>query len=420
MRGPRVGRSRLLPLWIVQCAVCVGLATVAPGMAQVNMPDPSMINGKAIPGPELPDGVVTVRVVRESIGNNISGQEVRVVIGGTTRTAKTDEQGRAEFKDLPRDQGRAEATVDGERLSSDPFTAPSSGGLRVILIAGIAKAAARKAQEEAQSLAEPPVKGIVVLGSGTRVLLDFQDDALQVFYVLEILNSARTRVDIGGPLVIDLPRGAARASVLEGSSPQASVSGDRVTVTGPFASGKTAVQVGFVLDYGGSHYAFEQKWPAALEQVTMALEKVGPVSMASSQFATTSEVRTDDGRPYLLGNGPGLSVGSTLKVELTGLPAHNPVPRYTALGVAVVILGWGGWMAFSGGGRSLEARQRLVAKRNTLLGDLARLEERRRAGDESPKQAGRRLKLLGDLEQIYGELDEVGTGPGGGDEGVAA
>ena len=61
-----------------------------------------------------------------------------------------------------------------------------------------------------------------------------------------------------------------------------------------------------------------------------------------------------------------------------------------------------------------------MARRNTLLGDLARLEERRRAGDESPKQAARRLKLLADLEQIYGELDEVGTGPGGGDEGVAA
>jgi hypothetical protein len=388
--------------------------------AQVNMPDPSQIHGKAIPAPELPDGIVTVRVVRESIGNNVPGQEVSVIIGGTTRKAKTNDQGRAEFRDLPRDQGHAEATVDGERLTSDPFTAPATGGLRVILVAGIEKAKARKAEEERLANAEPPVKGIVVLGSGTRVLLDFQDDALQVFYLLDILNNARTRVDIGGPLILDLPRGAARAAALEGSSPLASVNGDRVTVRGPFPSGRTPVQIGFTLDYTGSRYRLEQKWPAALEQLTVALEKVASVSMTSPQFSTTGEVRTDDGTPYLLANGPSLPAGATLQVDLTGLPAHSRVPRYTALGLAVLILAWGVWMALGARGRDQDARQRLVARRNTLLGDLARLEERRRAGDESPKHAARRLRLMGELEQIYGELDEAGGRPGGGGEGVAA
>src|SRR4030095_5543899 len=62
--------------------------------AQINMPDPSLIHGKALPAPELPSGTVTVRVVREAIGNNIADQDVRVTVGGMTRTARTDDQGR--------------------------------------------------------------------------------------------------------------------------------------------------------------------------------------------------------------------------------------------------------------------------------------------------------------------------------------
>src|SRR5688572_18646753 len=101
-----------------------------------DMPDPSLIHGRAIPASELGDGIVTVRVVREAIGNNVPGQQVHVIIGGTRRSATTDGQGRAEFNTLPRgDEGRAEVTVDGELLTSQPFRVPSSGGLRVILVA---------------------------------------------------------------------------------------------------------------------------------------------------------------------------------------------------------------------------------------------------------------------------------------------
>ena len=111
------------------------------------MPDPSLIHGKAIPAPELANGTVTVRVVREAIGNNVTGQEVRLTVAGSVRTAKTDEQGRAEFSTLTSGaEGRAEATVNGEQLVSDPFMVPATGGLRVILVAGLKEAAARAAR----------------------------------------------------------------------------------------------------------------------------------------------------------------------------------------------------------------------------------------------------------------------------------
>src|SRR5690349_9470453 len=172
-------------------AIGLGLWALGAGSAnaQVNMPDPSLINGKAIPAPELSAGTVTVRVVRESIGNNISGQLVTVTSGATKREAKTDDQGRANFDNLEAGvEARAEAVVNGERLLSDPFTPPASGGLRVILVSGLKEAAARKAQEDAAAAAAPPVKGVVVFSPNSRVMFEFRDDNLEVFYVLEILN----------------------------------------------------------------------------------------------------------------------------------------------------------------------------------------------------------------------------------------
>src|SRR5688572_3629631 len=96
------------------CALSLGLCAsiVMSAAAQVNMPDPALIHGKALPAPELPAGTVTVRVVREAIGNNIVGQEVVVTSGSTTRTAKTDAQGRATFDNLEQGvEARAEAVV---------------------------------------------------------------------------------------------------------------------------------------------------------------------------------------------------------------------------------------------------------------------------------------------------------------------
>ena len=197
--------------WRLGVAAAVVALLVATVAAAQDMPDPSLIHGRALPAPELRDGTVTVRVVREAIGNDAPGQQVRVTVGGTVKTATTDEQGRAEFIGLPAGEARAETTVDGEKLESQSFAVPASGGLRVILVAGITKAAERKKQEEAAALKAPAAKGVVTLGDDSRILMEFQDDTLWAYYVLEIVNSARTRVDIGGPLRIELPPEAAGA-----------------------------------------------------------------------------------------------------------------------------------------------------------------------------------------------------------------
>ena len=47
--------------------------------AQVAMPDAAQMSGMPLPAPELPNATVTVRVVRERMGNNVPGQEVTLV-----------------------------------------------------------------------------------------------------------------------------------------------------------------------------------------------------------------------------------------------------------------------------------------------------------------------------------------------------
>ena len=375
------------------------------------MPDPSVINGKAIPAGELTTGTVTVRVVREALGNNVVGQQVTLTINGETKKATTDEQGRAEFKGLSAgSNARAEADVKGEKLQSDSFVVPSAGGLRVILVAGLADAAARKQKEAAEAAAAPPVKGQVVLGGNSRIIFEFPDDLMRVYYMLEIVNNARARVDIGGPLIIDLPKGAAGASPLEGSSPQATVAGSRITVTGPFASGVTNVQIGFQLPFNSSSITLEQKYPVPLEQVTVGSEKIAGLSFNSPQFSSVGDVKGDNGTTFLLASGPGIPAGGALRVEVGGLPVHSSVPRYAALGTAFAIALFGIWLALPGQKGTRDAHKRLVARRDALLTELAQIEERSRAGRETPKDTTRRPRVLAELEQIYGELDEASPG----------
>jgi hypothetical protein len=237
-------KGNLLPFYAARKWIAiVAIVAAVPAYAQVNMPDPSAIAGQPLPAPELPNATVSIRVVRERMGNNVAGQDVTLNVGSTPRTAKTDAQGRAQFDGIPPGTVvQATTTVDGEVLTSQPFSVPGTGGVRVALIAGIATAAAREKAAAEAAAREPARPGVVELGPESRVVVEFQDDTLTVFYLLEILNNARTPIDIGGPLLIELPTGASGPSIMQGSSPNASVRGDLLTVTGPFAPGVTSVR----------------------------------------------------------------------------------------------------------------------------------------------------------------------------------
>jgi hypothetical protein len=61
---------------------------------------------------------------------------------------------------------------------------------------------------------------------------------------------------------------------MEGSSPLASVTGPRVRVNGPFPSGTTFVQIGYVLPLKNGTLELTQPFPAALDHLGVIVKKV--------------------------------------------------------------------------------------------------------------------------------------------------
>ena len=370
------------------------------------MPDPSAIAGVPLPAPELPNATVSVRVVRERMGNNLAKQEVTLTVGSTPHKATTDEQGRAQFTGItPGTIVQATATVDGEVLTSQQFSVPATGGVRVALIAGIATAAAREKAAAEAAAREPARPGVVEIGADSRVVVEFQDDMLTVFYLLEIVNNARTPIDTGGPLLFELPTGAAGASVMQGSSPNVVVQGDVLTITGPFPPGKTIAQMGFTLPQAGESISIRQQWPAAMAQVFVGVEKISnDLRMSSPQLTDTREMTTEQGAVFIMGTGGRINAGQELVINLSGVPAHSRTPRNLALAAVALIFAAGGWLAF-GPRKPAAPDEKLSARREKLMNDMVALERKRRQQPLSPADEARLQKVTAELERVVAELD---------------
>jgi hypothetical protein len=388
------------------------------GAGAQQMPDPSRMAGVPLPAPELADSSVSIRLMREQLGNNIAGHPVRLKVAGSAKTAETDAQGRALFTGLaPGSTVQAEAVVDGESLQSQEFAVPSRGGIRVALISGLKAAADRERAAAEAGAKEPPRSGIVMFGGESRIIAEFQDDNLQVFYILDIVNGARTPIDTGGPLVIELPREATGATIMQGSSRLAGVNGRFVTVTGPFPPGTTPVQVGYTLPHYSDVVTIEQKWPAAMDQIFVAVEKVGALTIASPQLPDQQEAAAS-GQTFVMGRGGRLNAGQPLTLTLSGLPHRDMTMRNAGLAVAALVLALGGWAAFTGAPVKRAQSAHLDARREKLFNELVELERQRKTGrvDEN-RYASKRQTLMAQLERVLGQLDRP---PSGGGEDLAA
>lgn len=391
--------------------VFVLLAAAMPGVrAQVAMPDASQLSGVPLPAPELAPGTISIRLVRERMGNNVTGHDVSVTANGRTQTAATDAQGRAEFGGFaPGTTVVASATVDGEMLVSEELLVPERGGIRVALVAGVAEAAARERAAAEAAAKEPARQGVVVLGGQSRVIIEFQNDVLTVFYLLDITNNARTPIDPGQPLDIVLPSVATNPSLMEGSSRQATLRGNTVRITGPFAPGVTSIQVGYAVPDHAADWTLRQRWPAAFEQMFVAAEKVGDMQLVSELLPAQDVVTSDSGKVFLLASGGRLAADEEMVLTLSNMPAHDMRPRWLAVGLALVVLAAGLFVAFKPA-RAPE-RASLENERARLMRELVAIEERRRAGTPKARDAERRPALVADLERVLAGLDEA---PGGG------
>jgi hypothetical protein len=370
------------------------------------MPDPKQISGRPLPVPDIPTGTVTARVIRGQLTNPLEGETVELTGAGAPKAAKTDSAGRATFSSLqPGSRVTMSVTVGSEKIESQEFEVPAQGGVRVLLVATDAATEA-KAAADRRLAEEPPVQGAVVLGDQSRLVIEIGDDALNVFNLMQIVNTARRRVQTPAPLVFQLPKAAVGAGMLEGSTPNAVAAGNKVTLNGPFAPGTTNVQFAYSIPLGGDTITIDQKMPAPLPQVAFVVQKAPGMELSSPQVREHREM-TADGQIYIVGQGGAVRAGESLALTLSGLPHRPAWPRNLALTLAVAILAAGAWSATrrpEGGEK--DRRRRLQSQRDSLFAQLTALESQRRQGTiDAPAYAARREQLVSALEDLYAGLD---------------
>lgn len=375
-------------------------------VARAQMPSAAQMAGVPLPAADVPNGAVVVRLVRGDLSNNLVDHAVELHGGPSVLTVRTDQDGRAQFVGVPTGTSvHAAAVVDGQRLETQTFPVPAQGGVRVVLVAAAASAPGAAVETATPAAAGP---GEVTLSGQSQFVVELNDDVLEVFYLLQIVNGGGAPAGTE-PLVFDLPTGVVGASILEGSSPQARVEGPRVVVAGPFAPGVTVAQVGFTLPYGGNAVTVEQRLPVRLDSLSLVVAKVGEMHVESPQMASHGEMPSE-GRTFIVGSGPAIKAGDSLRFTITGLPHRASWPRWTALALGLGILVAGAWASISIGGRAAAASERrrlLQERRDRLFADLVRIEQERRAGGlDDQRYAVRRRELMAQLERIYGELDE--------------
>ena len=395
---------RIAALAAVGALVLLAVAGLASGQ---QMPDPKEIAGMPLPVGDVANGTVIVRVIRGSLANNIPNQPVDLSVNGPVRTVSTDATGRAQFSALPAGATvKAVTTVGTERLESQEFPVPSTGGVRLLLVATDPEAA-KPAAEDKQLAAAPAQPGTVVLGDQSRFVIEFGDGSLSVFNILQILNTARTPVQTAQPIVFELPPDATGTTILQNSSPQATAAGRQVTVAGPFAPGTTLVQFAYSMPYSTGTLTIEQVMPVQLSRLIVLAQKEGDTRLTSAKMTEQREM-TAEGQNYIVGQGPAIAAGDKVILTFSKLP-HAPLwPKYVAVTLAVVILAVGAWASRKPRQTAADekTKNRLETKRNQLFAELTSLEQQHREGRIDPERyAARRADLVTALERVYAEID---------------
>ena len=207
-----------------------------------------------------------------------------------------------------------------------------------------------------------------------------------------------------------MPAGALSSTVLAGA-PQAVSLGDHVTITGPFASGQTAVQIAFRLPVSSGDVTFEQTLPLAVPSLAVLMKKVGDISLTSPQLPNVQERRVRRGAIH-----PRAGAGDTGRRAAcdNGLGAAAPQPLAAA--DCADARDRHARRRFLGGAAPAIARRptpraskQLNGKREKIFSELVRLEQQRRAGSiDAAKYAERRPALVAQLERVYRDLDAEG------------
>ena len=366
------------------------------------MPDPKQMAGIPRPVTDLPDGSISVRLIRGQLSNNIASHLVELhFANGRVLKVNTDDAGRAQFDKVPAGESvKATSDVDGEHLESQDFQAPAQGGIRLMLVA-TDKNAPKPAPEA------PAVSGTVTLSDNSRIVFEPGDEFVSVYYLLELVNINTNPVNPNPPFAFDMPRGAQGTTLLDGSSPIVRTTGAHVSLAGPIPPGKTTIQLVAEMPVDTGTLDLRQTFPAQLDHLTILVRKLGDTKLSSPLIERQQEF-PNNGEVVIGAMGNAVPAGKTIELSLTDLPHHSPVPRTTALAVAGAIVLGGVWFGTRRQDASADDadRKRLLARREKLFGELLKVERDRRNGRSDDRALARREELMAQLEHVYGALDD--------------
>ncbi len=400
-------------------SAAIGLLALAAlaGTASGQMPDLREMSGRPLPSSDLAAGSVSVRVVRQTMGNNVPDLQVTLLAGGQEAgRSTTDAGGRALFTGLtPGVLYQVRAVVDGEPLESHGFTLPPSGGIRMLLAAGLGAGSAAAGGAASAAPARP---GSLSLGGQSRLVFELADESVEVFALLDVINNTSAPASLQEPLVFELPVGAMGGTILQGSTAVAKLEGSRVIVPGPFNPGSTPVQFGYRVLSGDGTVRVSQALPLEGPQGTVIVRRFADVEVAVAGERGRREVPIEDRTYRVVTTGP-LAAGGAIDVVLTGVPARSRWPQYVTLGLAAAIAAAGLWWTVGPAARRTDARDRLRAERASRFEELLAVERRLRGkGAADPELLAQRERLLEEVIELDSQLDDaaaaVSAGPDAG------
>jgi hypothetical protein len=392
-----------------------GVPGAAPSAQTFRMGAPT---GRASPASDLPKGTLEIEV-RSAAGQPMPSQTVRLGQIHLTPTGAdpgvkeqrqvTDARGIVRFADLPTGQDNGYVAVtehQGLRLSVEPFRMPDDTGMRGQILA----------------LRRTSDPSVLKLDPRSKVIIDLREEALAVMIGLFFRNTSQEIFDPGEQgLIIPMPEGAVNAQEIEGGEPLEVLQGKGIRVRSIIppdsaASFITTARYGYILPTGGERsLQLNQVLPIALpdpfllvpEKTGMDLEGPGLRRVQDDVDGTGDKVKVFTTNP--------IAAGGTLALTVTNIPARARTGRVVASVLCVlliagalagVLLRRGPKAAAAGAGRD-----ELIARRESLFGELVELDRDRKASGESARSAERRKQLVGDLEGIYRQLarlDEQG------------
>lgn len=373
-------------------------------------------DGKARVDTAAPPGTLTIKTFDES-GKPLPGLRV-----GLFRAQKeneqveslppqtTDAEGATRFSGLMTSPGTAYlATVqrDNAEHRSQPFRlVPEHGSQLALTVLAVTRDTAA-----------------LQIGLGSHIILELQDDSVSVLENLRIVNPLPQAIDPGpGGLRIPLAEGALSPQTLQGGPPNVTVDASQdgppqAVWKGPVPPGDSEVRVTFLLKHRG-HMSFKQEMRQSVAGLRLVMEKLPDVHFDG---VTDLEERKWNGRDLVLGSVAGGGVGGHIEFGLSGLPADVQVVRWVAglLALAVGLLFT--WLAMYGRPATDQAvqkrRQKLQQRRDALLGEVLKAEEREAeagkiratapAGKPDKNALRTSAQVVAELEQVYRELDEL-------------